>query len=262
MMKTLVIKIGGRPAESAEAVKELSKEIKHLQDRENCRFLLVHGGGKTVSAIQKQYGIEPLFRDGKRMTSAVEMDLVDMGLAGKVNKYLVRTFHQSGLNAVGLCGSDGGTFLSEDARIREGGENRTGRVSHVDTRLLELMIRAGYFPILSSVSSDSQGRGMNINADEAALSLAEALKADSLIFLSDIPGILIGGGLREGLNEAEIEKYIAEGDIQGGMIPKVRSSLAALRGGVRQIQITNYEVPGDLRQILHGRKGTRIVLQP
>ena len=259
-MKTILIKIGGRPAESEAVLKDLSAEIKQIQDREICRFIFVHGGGTAVSAIQKQYGIEPVFENGKRKTSASEMDLVDMGLAGKVNKSLVRQFHQSGLNAVGLCGSDGSTFLSSDAVVLQGDENRTGSINHVDTRLLELIMKSGYFPVISSVSSDSRGRGMNINADEAALALAEALKADSLIFLSDIPGILIQDKVRECLNEAEIEKFIAEGDIQGGMIPKVRSSLAALRGGVRQIQITNYESTGDLRLITHGQKGTKIIL--
>ena len=259
-MKTLIIKIGGRPAESNEILKALSEEIKHIQDRESCRFIFVHGGGAAVTAIQKQYGIEPVFENGKRKTSAPEMDLVDMGLAGKVNKSLVRQFHQSGLNAVGFCGSDGGTFLSADAEILKDDENRTGSINHVDTRFLELIMDAGYFPVINSVSSDSAGRGMNINADEAALSLATAVKADSLIFLSDIPGILIQEGVRDCLNEAEIEKYIAEGDIQGGMIPKVRSSLAALRSGVRQIQISGYEIPGDLRRITHGQKGTKIIL--
>ena len=257
---TVIIKIGGKPAESSEAIKGLSREIKQLQDKENYRFIFVHGGGTTVSAIQKQYGIEPVFIEGKRKTSAQEMDLVDMGLAGKVNKSLVRTFHQSGLNAVGLCGSDGSTFLSADATIEGDDENRTGSIIHTDDRLLNLLMNAGYFPVVSSVSSDFQGRGMNINADEAALAIAGSLKAESLIFISDIPGIMINNEVRSNMNEAEIEKYISEGDIQGGMIPKVRSSLAALRGGVRQIQITNYTERGDLKLITRGKKGTTIVL--
>lgn len=259
-MTTILIKIGGKPAESEALLQNIATEIKHLQDKKSCRFIFVHGGGTSVSAIQKQYGIEPVFIDGKRKTSAAEMDLVDMGLAGKVNKSLVRKFHQSGLRAVGLCGSDGSTFLSKDALIQDDGENRTGSINHVDTSLIELIMKAGYFPVISSVSSDSAGRGMNINADEAALALAKALKADSLIFISDIPGILINTMVRSQLNEAEIEKYIAEGNIQGGMIPKARTSLTALRSGVRQIQITNYENPGDLSLIMQGKKGSSIVL--
>ena len=260
MMKTIVCKIGGKPAESLEMIAGLAREIKKIQDRENIRFILVHGGGTTVSAIQKQYGIEPVFIDGKRKTTALEMDLVDMGLAGKMNKSLVRVFHTCGLNAVGLAGCDGGTFISDDAVGNGDGENRTGTICHVDTRLIELIMQKSYFPIINSVSTDSKGRGMNINADEAALDLAKALKADSLIFLSDIPGILIKDEVRESMKEFEIEKYIAEGDIQGGMIPKVRTSLAALRGGVRQIQITNYLQEGDLKKIVHGHKGTKILL--
>jgi acetylglutamate kinase len=261
MMETTIIKIGGKPADSINTIDYLSSEIKNLQAKESKQFILVHGGGTTVSAIQKQYGIAPVFINGKRKTSATEMDLVDMGLAGKVNKTLVRLFHKNGLNAVGLSGSDGGTFLSADAVILGNSEDRTGRITHIDTRLLELLMEKGYFPILSSVSSDSAGRGMNINADEAALAIAEAMKADNLIFISDIPGILIQGDVRKRINGAEIEKYISEGDIQGGMIPKVRSSLAALRGGVRRIQITNYETNGDLKSIIRGLKGTTIVME-
>jgi len=260
-MKTIVIKAGGRAAEIPETIHALADEIKHLQN-EGYRFVFVHGGGVVVSSIQKQYGIEPVFHDGRRMTSPVEMDLVDMGLAGRMNKYLVRLFHQKELNAVGLSGSDGSIFLSEDAGITgEGCENRTGRIIHTDTTLPALLLDKGYFPVLCSVCSDRAGLGMNINADEAALAVAQAFQADSLIFLSDIPGILIDKSLRRVLTEAEVEKYIAEGEIQGGMIPKVRSSLAALRQGVRQIFITNYENPGDLKSIITGRKGSKIILE-
>ncbi len=150
--------IGGKPAESITMIESLGREMKQLQDREDLSFVFVHGGGTTVSAIQKQYGIEPVFVDGKRKTTAREMDLVDMGLAGKVNKSLVRAFHVCGLNAVGLSGSDGGTFLSDDAICRGDDENRTGRINHVDIRFLELLMKNGYFPVVNSVSSDSQGR--------------------------------------------------------------------------------------------------------
>lgn len=259
-MKTIVIKAGGRAAESSEAILLMAEEIKTLTSGD-CRILFVHGGGAAVSKIQKQYGIEPRFVDGKRLTSVSEMDLVDMGLAGLMNKHLVRLFQRKGLKAVGLSGADGGMVLSSDAVGEGGNENRTGTVEAVNPELIELLMDSGYFPVLSSVSSDSEGRGMNINADEAALAIACGVEADALIFISDIPGILIDGAVMPHMDESSIGHYIGSGDIQGGMIPKVRSSLEAIRQGVQSIRITNYEASGDLERILDEKKGTCISLE-
>lgn len=258
-MKTIVIKTGGKAAESSSLMSEMALEIKMLNSQEY-KIVFVHGGGAAVSSIQKQYDLEPCFVDGKRLTSVSEMDLVDMGLAGLMNKSLVRLFNKSGLNAVGISGADGSLIISEDAEGDAEKENRTGTVKSVDPSLIELLLKNKYFPVLSSVSTDSKGRGMNINADEAALAVADAVKADSLIFISDIPGILIQGAVVSSMNEKYIEESISNGDIQGGMIPKVRSSLAAIRQGVNEIQISNYEKPGDLEKIIAGVKGSKIIL--
>ena len=259
-MKTVVIKAGGRAAESSDAILMMAEEIKALIDG-GWRILFVHGGGAAVSQIQKQYGLEPRFQEGKRLTSVKEMDLVDMGLAGLMNKHLVRLFHKKGLNAVGLSGADGGMILSSSACGEGEDENRTGSVKDVDPRLIELLMGSGFFPVLSSVSSDSDGKGMNINADDAALAVACAVKADALIFISDIPGIMIDGDVVARMDESSIEHYIGSGDIQGGMIPKVRTSLEAIRQGVNSIRITNYETSGDLKKILDGNKGSCITLE-
>ncbi len=259
-MKTVVIKAGGRAAESTDAILKMAEEIKGLNDK-GWKILFVHGGGAAVSQIQKTYGLEPRFVDGKRLTSVEEMDLVDMGLAGLMNKHLVRLFHKKGLKAVGLSGADGGLILSKEATGIGKAENRTGSVEKVNPELIELMMGAGFFPVLSSVSSDSDGKGMNINADEAALAIACAVEADSLIFISDIPGIMIDGAVMSHMDETSIEEYIGSGDIQGGMIPKVRSSLEAIRQGVHSIRITNYERSGDLQKILEGHKGSCITLE-
>ncbi len=260
-MRTIVIKAGGRAAESRDSILAMAVEIAGSADK-GIRTVFVHGGGAAVSSIQKQYNLEPKFIDGKRVTSAAEMDLVDMGLAGLMNKHLVRIFQKAGLNAVGLSGADAGIILSSDSSLDESGvENRTGEVRSVDPRLIELLLANSYFPVLSSVSTDSSGKGMNINADEAALAVAASLGADSLIFISDIPGILINGAVVSSMDEKSIEASISNGEIQGGMIPKVRSSLEAIRQGVHSIQISNYENAGDLAKILAGTKGTNITLK-
>jgi len=260
-MKTIVVKAGGKAAESVESIRLMANEIKELAVKD-IKIVFVHGGGAAVSSIQKQYNLEPKFVNGKRLTSSSEMNLVDMGLAGLMNKHLVRLFQKEGLNPVGLSGADGGILLSTDSSDDESGnENRTGTVSLVNPELIKLLLSHNYFPVLSSVSTDSKGKGMNINADEAALSIAVSLNAESLIFISDIPGIIIDRKVVSSMNNETIEDAIRCGDIQGGMIPKVRSSLEAIRQGVHSIQISNYENPGDLTEIIAGHKGTNITLE-
>lgn len=258
MKETVLIKIGGRAAEKENALLALAGEMKTLSSEYD--FILVHGGGAVVSAIQKQYGIEPLFGDGKRITAPREMDIVDMGLAGKMNTYLVRLFLKAGLNPVGLSGCDGKLFRGVGYGPYEGRENRSGEVASCDTSLIDILLPRGYLPVVCSVSFDESGLGININADDAALGLAEALRVSRLLFISDIPGVLRGDRLLSTLNNEEIGQLIEDGTISGGMIPKVRSSLEALRKGVEKILITDYSETGDLNKLISGVKGTLITL--
>jgi len=251
----MIIKTGGRAAENSEALVHLADEIKVLTNQYD--FLIVHGGGAAVSAIQKTYGIDPIFKDGIRMTTEREMDLVDMGLAGLMNKKLVRLFTSCGLNPVGISGADGSLLTGEP--IEE--ESRTGRITGSDRKIVDVLLGGGYTPIVSPVSTDVQGRALNINADEAALALGIACRAETIVFLSDIPGILKGDDLIGHLNESEAESLIEEGIISGGMIPKVRSSLKALREGAGTVVIGEYRNPGDLDNLLKGNKGTKIWLK-
>ncbi len=138
-MSTIVIKTGGRAAESSALMAALALEIKSAKDSGD-KVIFVHGGGAAVSGIQKQYNLEPRFVDGKRLTTEVEMDLVDMGLAGLMNKQLVRLFQKSGLKSCGISGCDGGMIVSSEARINGNGENRTGAVASVNTELMELLL--------------------------------------------------------------------------------------------------------------------------
>ena len=254
----IVIKIGGRAAEDEQALLGLAGEMAGLS--RNYELLLVHGGGAAVSSIQKVYGIEPLFADGKRITAPEEMDIVDMGLAGKMNKYLVRLFRKAGVNGVGLSGCDGALFSGVSFGAREGRENRSGTIASCDPSLIMLLWDNGYMPVVSSVSYDDEGRGININADEAALGVAEALKASRLLFISDIPGILNGKKLIPRMDEAAISKAIEEKIVTGGMIPKVASSLEALKKGVSAIVISDYRTSGDLTDMINNKKGTEITL--
>jgi acetylglutamate kinase len=253
--KYIVIKIGGKAAEKLELVSELADDIKNLNIKQGYKCLLVHGGGKEVSAVTKKFGIEPVFNNGIRMTSKEEMQYVDMVLAGKVNKRLVRIFQAAGLNAVGLSGCDGKVFTG----ISMSPDNRTGDITAVDTKLLMLLLGSDYFPVISSVSMDIKGSSLNINADTAALSIAESIKAFALVFLSDIPGILKNGEVIPGLTPAEAEEEIKAGAISGGMIPKVQASVKALSNGINEIVIGEFNRSGSLRELMKGKKGTTII---
>ncbi|MDA3852501.1 MAG: acetylglutamate kinase [Spirochaetaceae bacterium] len=257
-MKRVLIKTGGRAAEDSEALIQLAQEMKRLSGE--YAFTVVHGGGAAVSAIQKTYGMEPLFIHGKRITSPLEMDLVDMGLAGLMNTYLVRLFVTQGLKAVGLSGADAGLFTAESVGDHNGKENRTGRIISSDVELIHHLESKGYLPVISSVSMDEQGLAMNINADEAALALAVALKADDLIFISDIPGILKDNIVIPSLDQHQAHQLIEDSVINGGMIPKVESSLKALNAGRGYIIIGNYNKLGDLQGLLDKQKGSRLFL--
>jgi acetylglutamate kinase len=245
-----VIKIGGELASSVDGVRDLAADLKG-----DGSWVLVHGGGAEVSQLARKFGVEPRFRDGVRQTTVEEMAFVDMALSGQINKRLVRLFHSTGLNAVGLSGSDGRLFTGRGIAP----ESRTGEIDAVDATLLRMLLDGGYFPVLCSTSMDGEGGGLNINADSAALAVAGALRARTLVFLSDIPGVLKEGRVMGRLAAGAAVAEIAAGTITGGMVAKVRACLGALAGGVESIIIGEYSGRGSVAALLAGELGTRIV---
>jgi acetylglutamate kinase len=254
-MSTIMVKIGGKAAENEESLGALCDEMLEL-GREN-RLILVHGGGAEVSAFSRRLGIEPVFQQGIRQTSAEEMDLVDMVLAGRVNKHLVRLLRTRGIDAVGLSGSDGGIFTGS-AMGGDPQRTRSGEVEDIDPRLLEVLLSAGFLPVLCSTSMDRQGNGLNINADTAAFKLAIRFRADALVFFSDIPGVLSDGSVVQTMSAEEAHALIQRGVIAGGMVPKVSASLEALDRGVQKVIIGQYDGAGSLARMLDGKQGTRL----
>lgn len=253
-LRPTCIKIGGRAATDEGAFDSLVREM--AARAASTQLIVVHGGGAEVTRLSERLGISPVFENGVRMTSPSEMEIVDMVLAGKMNKQVVRRFLAHGVPAVGLSGSDGGLVTGTPI----GGETRTGRVVRVDPRILLLLGRDGYVPVIASTASTADGIALNINADEIALALATQIHAVVLLFLSDTPGILDREGKTlESLDELQAEAQIASGVISGGMIPKVRSAVQALKAGVGAIVIGRYEKNGDLEKLLDGRLGTHVV---
>lgn len=253
MKKPIIcLKIGGKTAAQEKVIFSLIKEIKGV---DNFSFILIHGGGAEVTQASKAFGIETKFKDGIRITGDAEMKVVDGVLSGKINKQLVRQFHSGNIQAVGLSGSDGSIFTGEP--ISTG--TRTGKITKVDTKLLHLLANNDYLPIIASTSMcNNKFQPLNINADEAALAVAKELPAQKLIFISDIKGVLKEGKVIKTLNKKEIDAEIKAGVIDGGMIPKVKSSLEAVEAGTKEVIIGTYENSGDLAKLINGLQGTII----
>ncbi|NBF39908.1 MAG: acetylglutamate kinase [Spirochaetes bacterium] len=269
---TIVIKIGGRTLSSQGVLEHLVADIAALEDH---RIVLVHGGGAEVTAYAGRLGITSEFADGVRMTGEEEMEVVDMVLAGLVNKRVARRFQAAGVPSAGICASDGGMLTGTPLLHPDGNPSRTGRVASRNPTFLEHLLAGGYLAVVASTFTDGDGGGLNLNADDAALEIATMLSADALLFLSDVPGILRRRGTEDASSEGEpgtedapelirrltpteVEAEIGTGTITGGMIPKVRSSVAALHAGVGIVIIGTYTEDASLKHILAGNSGTRI----
>lgn len=255
----IVIKIGGRTLSSPGVLEHLVADISARPDRS---IVLVHGGGAAVTSLAGRLGITSEFADGVRMTGEEEMEVVDMVLAGLLNKRIARRFQAAGVPAVGLCASDGGLLTGAPVTRPDGSPSRTGRVVARTPAVLEHLLQAGYLTVVASTFMDEAGGGLNLNADDAALEIATMLSARALVFLSDVPGILRGAGRTDAripvLTPAEVEEEIDAGVIAGGMIPKVRSSVAALHAGVGTVIIGAYTEASSLDDVMSGHSGTRI----
>lgn len=253
----LVIKIGGTVAADTTATAGLLQEIASLEQP----VVLVHGGGKTVTAVSRRLGFEPVFRDGIRITTPAEMDVVDMVLAGQVNTALVRLSHSQGLPAVGLTGADGG-LLTGRVIAPEGPDStatRTARPLHVDPAVLLHLFDGGFLPVVASVGTGEDGGAVNINADDAAQAIAEHLPGATLCYLSDTVGVLDDEGrLIRSVEPRLVEQLIADGVVRDGMAAKLRSCAGALAAGVERVMIARHQAIGDLARVLAGNAGTVI----
>ncbi|HEY6546857.1 MAG TPA: acetylglutamate kinase [Vicinamibacteria bacterium] len=224
-----VYKVGGPALEDPELLAPLAAELRSTASP----VVLVHGGGRHIERLLERLGIESRFVEGRRVTSAEAMDVVEMVLAGRVNKGLAAGLTAAGLPAVGLAGRDGGLIR---ARL-EPGLGRVGTPETVDVTPLLALWDAGYVPVVAPVSSGPQGESVNVNADEAALGIARALQARRLVYLSDVDGVRVGGRTAERLTLEEAEQRIADGTIAGGMVLKVRVALAASAAGIPEVVV-------------------------
>ncbi len=255
MKPYLIVKIGGVVATDTQLLQKL---LTDLGQATTYACVLVHGGGKEVTALSERLGYQAEFRSGLRITSPGEMEVVDMVLGGKVNISLVRMAAQLGLKAVGLGGQDGKLFSAKALTVEGAPDCRTGQIVASDPSLVKLLCSEGYLPIIHSTCMAADGQGLNVNADEAAQALAVALEAEVLLYVSDIRGVLKNGQVIARLDEEALENEIDAGVISGGMIPKVRNASEAVSAGCGRVIIGGYQSTGDLSRLLAGESGTTI----
>jgi len=240
-----VYKLGGPALEDPGLLAPLAAELRALPGR----ALVVHGGGHHVDRLLRALSIESRFVGGRRETSPAAMEVVEMVLSGVVNKGLAAGLTAAGLPAVGISGRDAG-LIGADMQAALG---RVGTPMRVDSALLRALWQADLVPVVSPVSSGPSGESVNVNADEAALALAVALRAQTLVYLSDADGVLVDGVPVEALAPAEARRLIDAGTITGGMSLKVRVALAAAGTGIPEVVVA-----GKAR-LQGGFRGTRIV---
>jgi acetylglutamate kinase len=247
---TIVIKYGGAAMDSADLKDEFATDIALLRFV-GIRPIIVHGGGAEISSYMKRLDLPVKFVDGLRVTDAATMEVAKMVLVGKVNKEIVSLINNKGAAAVGLCGDDGmllkaKPLVKKDAAGKVVDLGQVGEVSEVNVQLLGLL-EADYVPVVASVGVGADGRSYNINADTVAGALGAALRAEKVIFLTDVPGLL-----RDVSDEAsrvsecttaEILRMIEAGEVSEGMIPKLEAVLASVDGGVHAAHIIDGRVP-------------------
>ena len=264
--KTIVVKYGGA-AMVNESLRSAVAEDLVLMSCVGIRTVLVHGGGPEIDSMLRRLGKEPVFVDGLRYTDEETMEIVQMVLAGKVNKELVGLVRRAGGKALGLSGLDGGR-LSAERRIAGGKDlGLVGEIREVKADVLETALRGGYVPVVATIAGGIGGdpKSYNVNADTAAADIAVSLGAEKLLLLTDVPGILRDvkddGTLIKELPRSGIAELARQGILSKGMIPKVECCARAVDGGVGRAHIIDGRVPHSLlvEVFSDGGIGTMIV---
>ncbi|MEG0771550.1 MAG: acetylglutamate kinase [Clostridia bacterium] len=247
--KTIVIKYGGNAMKSEELKKAVIEDIV-LLSCVGVRVVLVHGGGPEINEMLNRVGIESKFINGLRYTNADTIDIVQMVLCGKINKQLSALISEKGGKAMGISGLDSNLLIAEMIEEKDTDYGYVGNVIDVDTTIITKALDIGFIPVVATLAKDGNGQALNINADTAAAKIAAALKAERLLTLTDVAGVLTNSDdpstLIEEIPVSDVNHLIKEGIIKGGMIPKIDCCVYAVREGVKNTAIIDGRVPHSI----------------
>ncbi len=264
--KTIVIKYGGNAM--------INEQIRHsvMEDITLLKFIglkpvVVHGGGPDISAELSSHGVKSEFVNGLRVTDKQTVDIARMVLVGKTNKEIVAGINERGGKAVGICGIDGGLLICKKLKTAVDGKSKdigyVGDVVSVNTSLINLITSDEYIPVIAPIGTDKDGQSYNVNADTVAGAVASALKAEKLMLLTDINGVHAkDGSVIAEMNCKEVDRYIADKTIDGGMIPKVLGCKEAIEAGVEKVHIIDGRVPHSILLEIFTDKGIGTMITP
>ncbi|MEI5679898.1 MULTISPECIES: acetylglutamate kinase [unclassified Mesorhizobium] len=270
--KTVVVKYGGHAMGDAKLGQAFARDIALLK-QSGVNPIVVHGGGPQIAAMLARMGIESKFEGGLRVTDEKTVEIVEMVLAGSINKEIVALINAEGEWAIGLCGKDGNMVFAEKAHktVKDPDSNIervldlgfVGEPVEVDRTLLDLLARSEMIPVLAPVAPGRDGHTYNINADTFAGAIAGALGASRLLFLTDVPGVLDKDkNLIDELTVAQAKALIKDGTISGGMIPKVETCIEAIERGVEGVVILNGKTPHSVLLELFTEHGAGTLIVP
>ena len=250
---TVVVKYGGHAMGEQHLADGFGRDIALLK-QVGINPVVVHGGGPQINAMLRRLAIQSTFVDGLRVTDAAMVEVVEMVLAGTVNKHVAGLINRAGALAVGICGKDGGLIRARKLQrsVKDPGSRIehvldlgfVGEPDHIDVRVIHALTGSGLIPVIAPVGEGEDGQTYNINADTVAGAIAAALGAKRLLMLTDVPGVLDAEKkLMPDLTVADVERHVASGVISGGMIPKVETCVQAVRGGVGAAVIMDGTLP-------------------
>ncbi|RLT96913.1 acetylglutamate kinase [Ketobacter sp.] len=251
--RTIVIKFGGNAMETEELTNSFARDVVMMK-LVGMNPVVVHGGGPQIGDLLKKIGKQSEFVEGMRVTDAETMDVVEMVLGGLVNKDIVSLINNNGGKAVGLTGKDGQMIRAKKLKLSRNAPGmdapeiidigHVGEVESVDTAVINMLVNSDFIPVIAPIGVGADGASYNINADLVAGKVAEALKAEKLMLLTNIAGLLDKQGqVLTGLSPKEVDALIDDGTIYGGMLPKIQCALDAVKAGVTSSHIIDGRVP-------------------
>ncbi len=249
--KTIVVKFGGNAMVADDLTASFARDVV-LMKLVGMNPVVVHGGGPQINQLLEKLNIKSEFKGGMRVTDEATMDVVEMVLGGSVNKALVTLLNRSGGKAIGLTGKDGGLIRARKMLLEQKTGDKTelldigqvGEVKSIDTAIIDTLVASNFIPVIAPIGFDDNGASYNINADLVAGKVAEVLKAEKLMLLTNVAGLQDKAGkVLTGLSTQQVDGLIEDGTIYGGMLPKIQCALDAVKGGVTSAHIIDGRVP-------------------